>query len=218
MIMLFEFTNQTILIMRKIVLVIAVVLFAAFAGNAQIKFGPKVGMNLSTITQKYGGISLDAKMLVGYHIGATLQADIASNFFIQPSILFSSKGSKYKDLPSEMGVNDFKIVANYIDVPIDFGYKFKTSNADILLMVGPYFAYGVGGYYEVNNLKEDSCWGSGEDDDAKPLDMGVNIGAGLEVSNFQFSIQYGFGLLNLSPQSGMTYKNNVLGISVAYLF
>lgn len=206
--------------MRKIVLALAVVLFAAFAGNAQIKFGPKLGMNLSTLSFKSGGASLDTKISIGYHVGATFQADIASNFFIQPSILFSSKGSKYKDLLLWEGfeVNDFRIVANYIDMPINVGYKLDVSGTNILFMAGPYFAYGVGGYIEAEGVKEDISWGSGEDDHFKPFDMGLNIGGGIEVNKFQFTIQYGLGLLNFSNESGLTNKNNVLSISVAYLF
>lgn len=202
--------------MRKIVLAFAVVLFAVFAGNAQIKFGPKVGMNLSTMTMKIkeGGISVDVntKMLLGYHIGATFQADLASNFFLQPSILFSSKGSKYD------AADNIKIVANYIDIPVNLGYKLNVGSIDILFLAGPYFAYGVGGYGEAEGEKADISWGSGDDDDFKPFDMGLNIGAGIEVNNFQFSMQYGVGLLNISPHSSITNKNNVLGISVAYLF
>lgn len=117
-----------------------------------------------------------------------------------------------------MEVNDFKIIANYIDVPINVGYKFKTSAVNILFMAGPYFAYGVGGSIKAVGLKKDISWGSGSNNDFKPFDMGLNIGAGIEVNSFQFSMQYGFGIVNFSNTSELTNRNNVLSLSVAYLF
>ena len=123
--------------MKKVFLVAAIAL-AAVAANAQVKFGPKVGLNFSTMSSKGGGFSADAKMRTGYQIGMVFQGDIAPNVFVQPSILFSSKGSKYDN-------TDTKVVANYIDVPVNFGYRINLGGANLNLLAGPYLAYGVGG-------------------------------------------------------------------------
>jgi len=49
--------------------------------------------------------------------------------------------------------------------------------------------------------------------------MGLNFGAGIEISSFQITAQYGLGLTNLAADSNDgTMKNKVFGISVAYLF
>jgi len=52
------------------------------------------------------------------------------------------------------------------------------------------------------------------------LDYGVNFGAGVNISGFLVSAQYGLGLANLSPGStgDGEIKNTVIGISLAYLF
>ncbi|TCN70712.1 porin family protein [Acetobacteroides hydrogenigenes] len=206
--------------MKKVFLVVAIAL-AAVAANAQVKFGPKVGLNFSTMSSKGGGFSADAKMRTGYQIGMVFQGDIAPNVFVQPSILFSSKGSKYDNGLIE------KVVANYIDVPVNFGYRINLGGANLNLLAGPYFAYGVGGKVTSTldvilgkiTVEEDIKWGSDKDKDHfKPFDMGINLGGGVEFNSFQVSLQYGFGLLNINPNSDITNKNGVLSLSAAFLF
>ena len=48
--------------------------------------------------------------------------------------------------------------------------------------------------------------------------MGLNLGGGFEFNNFQVSLQYGFGLLNVNANSDVTRKNGVLSLTAAYLF
>ena len=155
-------------------------------------------------------------MRTGYQIGMVFQGDIAPNVFVQPSILFSSKGSKYDN-------TDTKVVANYIDVPVNFGYRINLGGANLNLLAGPYLAYGVGGKITTDFIlvtKDRSIkWGTDKnEDDFKPFDMGINLGGGVEFNNFQVSLQYGFGLLNINPNSDITNKNGVLSLSAAFLF
>jgi len=53
----------------------------------------------------------------------------------------------------------------------------------------------------------------------KSFDFGLNFGAGIEISNFQISAQYGLGLTNLAPvtTNDAEMKVRVIGISMAYL-
>ena len=199
----------------KKVFFVAVAILAAVAGNAQVKFGPKVGLNFSTMSMD----GADEKMRTGCQVGMVFQGDIAPNVFIQPSILFSSKGSKYDG-------GDLKVVANYIDIPVNFGYRINLGGANLNLLAGPYLAYGVGGKISLSETKfgktvtveEDIKWGSDKnEDDFRPFDMGLNLGGGVEFNNFQVSLQYGFGLLNINPSSDITNKNGVLSLSAAFL-
>jgi hypothetical protein len=54
----------------------------------------------------------------------------------------------------------------------------------------------------------------------KPFDLGLNIGAGVEITKIIISANYGFGLTNLSPTTSNDekMKTRVFGLSVAYLF
>jgi hypothetical protein len=54
--------------------------------------------------------------------------------------------------------------------------------------------------------------------DFRRLDFGLNVGAGIELMNFQVGVKYGFGLSNMIAPHSKTDSNMVLGFSVAYLF
>jgi hypothetical protein len=199
---------------------LVIIMMLAFTGlQAQVKFGPKVGMNLSTMTLKSSGISFDPKMLVGFHAGLISEIGLADNLKLQPGILYSSKGSKYEITLFEETF-DFSMAPAFIEVPVNLMYSFGPGDTKFNVFAGPYFAYGIGGKYKSDGESEDISFGTSEDDDMKPFDIGVNFGVGVNIKGFLISAQYGLGLANLTTEdTGDTeIKNQVIGISVGYLF
>ena len=71
--------------MKKVLLIGAIALFGAM--NAQT-FGLKAGMNVSSVSES------NTKSKVGFYGGVLMNAPIATNFSIQPEILYSGKGAK----------------------------------------------------------------------------------------------------------------------------
>ncbi len=61
---------------------------------AQIKYGPKVGLNLSKLPN-YTEYIINQEIYSGYHFGAVSEFKLLGNLFLQPGILISNKGSKY---------------------------------------------------------------------------------------------------------------------------
>ena len=199
---------------------LVIIMMLAFTGlQAQVKFGPKVGMNLSTMTLKSSGISFDPKMLVGFHAGLISEIGLTDNLKLQPGILYSSKGSKYEITLFEETF-DFTMAPAFIEVPVNLMYSFGPGDTKFNVFAGPYFAYGIGGKYKSDGESEDISFGTSEEDDMKPLDIGVNFGVGVNIKGFLISAQYGLGLANLTTEdTGDTeIKNQVIGISVGYLF
>ncbi len=183
--------------------------------QAQIKVGPKVGLNLSTAKLSGMGISMNEKTLIGFNVGILFELPISGNLFLQPAISYSTKGSKYSVLSQE-----YKVSPSYIDIPVNVVYKFDLGVAKLLLNAGPYAAYGIAGTFDFGGDPVDIVFGNKETDDLKPLDFGLNIGAGVEISNIIVSVNYGLGLANLSPVTtdGEEIKSKVVGFSLAYLF
>jgi hypothetical protein len=202
----------------KSVLVL-VIMFAFSGAQAQVMFGPKAGMNLSTMTLKSSGISLDPKMVVGFHVGVISEIGLAENLKLQPGVLFTTKGSKY-ELTFLDQTYEFSIVPGSIEVPVNVLYSFGTGTVKLNLFAGPYFALGITGKSKSAGTTEDISFGSSADDDMKPFDFGLNIGAGVNINNILISAQYGIGLANLAPDTSndTEMKNKVIGISVGYLF
>jgi hypothetical protein len=184
--------------------------------HSQIKPEYIFGLNLSTMTLKTKGISSDPKILTGIHYGAFLEIPLKGNFTLQPGLLFSAKGSNYK-----IDTVEFSISPIYIEVPVIAVYSFGSDAVKISLFAGPYFACGIGGYKikSGGELKSIS-FGSGENNDLKPFDVGLNFGTGVNIKGFLISAQYGIGLANLSPLKTVDseMKNKVIGISISSLF
>lgn len=206
--------------LKRLSVIAILIAIVSFQTQAQVRFGPTVGANFSTMTLKSSGISIDPSSLIGLQAGILAEISFG-NFAVQPAFLYSMKGSKYKISSLDL---DIKMTPSYIEIPINAVYKIGAGPINVMLLAGPYFAYGIGGKYSVKSATEsvDQAikFGSGQDNDLKPLDIGLNLGAGIEISHFQLQAQYGIGLLNLAPvtDNGAEQKNKGVTISLAYLF
>ena len=196
---------------------LAILLTVAFTDlHSQIKPEYIFGLNLSTMTLKAKGISSDPKILAGIHYGAFLEIPLTGNFTMEPGLLFSAKGSNYKNDTLE-----FSISPIYVEVPLIAVYSFGSDAVKISLFAGPYFAFGIAGYkIEPGGDLKSISYGSGENNDLRPFDVGLNFGTGINIKGFLISAQYGIGLANLSPlkTDDSEIKNKVIGISISSLF
>jgi hypothetical protein len=184
--------------------------------EAQIKPGYIFGLNLSTIALKNNDISSNPNMPAGIHLGVFLDIPVKGNFTFQPALVFSAKGADY-------GIDsvDISMAPTYMEVPLIAVYSFGSDAVKISLFAGPYFAGGIGGYKIVaGGPLKDLNFGSGENDDLRFFDIGLNFGAGVNIGGLMISAQYGIGLVNISPVTtdDMEMKNKVIGISISSLF
>lgn len=198
--------------------------FLADPAFAQIKYGPKAGLNFSELPN-YTEYIINQQIYNGYHFGIISEFKLSGKLFLQPGLLISNKGSEYivgnNTGGNTTGFSNFQFSAFYADVPVNLAYKIGRASYKFLLLAGPQIGYGLTGKWEATyGTESDVHFGNGPEDDLKPFDYGVNIGAGLEAGRFQISSQYYIGLRTLStvtpPLEEQKYK--VLTISIAYLF
>jgi hypothetical protein len=198
---------------------IVVLLFVFSNMNAQVRFGIKGGANLSKMSMKSSGFSLDPKTLVGFHAGLISEIGLSGNLKLQPGVMFSTKGAKFEITILEQTA-EMSIAPGVIEVPVNLVYYLGEGKARLCLFAGPYVAYGFTGKTKSEGISEDINFGTSSEDDLKPLDYGANLGAGVSLGSFLITAQYGIGLANLSTitDSDVETKNTVIGISVGYLF
>jgi Outer membrane protein beta-barrel domain len=148
--------------MKKIVcnsLMAAMLLTVATAAQAQISFGPRVGLNLSNIHfDMKEGDGPKTKMLIGAQFGMALNARFG-NLSVQPALLYSMKGCKTDDTfeaTSTAGGQGVSISSvsktpitgttslGYVEIPINLMY---TTGGDkgFQVFAGPYIGFGIGG-------------------------------------------------------------------------
>jgi hypothetical protein len=214
---------------RKFLALSTVLALMAGAATAQSKttFGVRAGVNFTNINGEHAnGNDLDYKMKVGFHVGVNAEIPLADEFYLQPGVLFSTKGAKIDE------AGDPKINVSYIEVPVNFLYKADLGTGKLLMGVGPYVGFGIGGKVKGDgedvDIKFKNDLGEEElmDDNVytKRIDMGGNLLFGYEFSN-NFSVQLNaqLGLLNLDPKilgekPDSKSKNTGFGVSVGYRF
>ncbi|MCC6725823.1 MAG: PorT family protein [Saprospiraceae bacterium] len=221
--------------MKKFKFFFAVLLLAAIA---QISFaqglGIRGGVNFQNLNGKdANGDKLENDLLIGYHAGVTGEFSIAPDFYLQPGLLFSTKGAKTsQDIFGQTAESSLRV--GYLEVPVHFLYKPLLGEGHLILGFGPYVGVGLTGKgkldYAGNSQEfdvkfENKINGSTNDDYAyvRRFDMGGNLFFGYELANglyFQFNTQ--LGLINISPEvegatKDETKTNNTgFGLSVGY--
>lgn len=181
----------------------------------QIKFGYKIGLNLSTMTMKTSVKSFEPETMTGIHLGRIIDIPIKGNITLQSGLMFSAKGSIY-----EIDTTEFSLSPIYVEVPVRTVYSIGTDAIKISLFAGPYFACGIGGNKESGGKLKRISFGSGENRDIRLFDIGLDFGVGVKIKGLLISTQYGLGLTNLSSSTtgDSEMKSKVIGISITTLF
>ena len=209
---------------KKLALLFAATFAIAATSIAQTTFGVRAGVNFQNINGKdYDGSDLDNKLKVGFNIGANAEIPVAPEFYLQPGILFTTKGAKFS--------NDSKLNISYLEIPVNFLYKGALGSGKLLLGVGPYIAFGLGGKVKGDNYSRDLKFKNevtltefAANPSVKRIDAGGNLLAGYEFSNklsFQLNAQLGMLKINskiTNPNMDGKYRNTGFGISAGYRF
>jgi len=206
----------------KKVLLSAVAMLIAGLSFGQVKWGVVAGPNFSSSTVKAGGDKETSDLLVGVRAGITADLPLADEFFIGTGLLYAGKGGKNKDN------SDFKTTLSYLQLPILFTYKPQVGSGNLVLGVGPYLAYGLGGKHKggIGNLTGDL---KAFDDESGPyklkrFDAGAGIQVGYELpQGLYFGLNTDLGLVNVASESTLagqdfSWKNTSFGVSVGYKF
>lgn len=202
----------------------------ALGSKAQsVTYGVRAGINFQNINGKeYNGTDTDNKLKTGINIGVNAEVPVAPDFYVQPGLLFSTKGSKSKV------DSDIKIRLSYLEIPINLLYKPTLGPGKLLLGFGPYIAFAVGGKYTDANGKDYDFKFKNEISASeylsgtpyvKRMDFGGNLLAGYELSSkLSFQLNAQLGMVKINPKiTGVSndktkYKNTGFGFSVGYRF
>lgn len=181
------------------------IVFATTVQAQHVNVGIKAGLNLYNIKN-----SNDSKydMKPGLHAGLLGHIHVNKNFAIQPELLFSAQGAKYKT----SGV-DTKLNLNYLNVPIMLQYMFDNG---FRLEAGPQLGLLLTAKADDGTTKTDIK------SDLKPVDLGLGFGIGyIHVpSGFGVDARYNLGLSNINDNdnNGVKSFNRGFQVGVFYLF
>lgn len=185
-------------------------------------FGVRAGVNFQNITgNDASDDDLENDLATGFHVGVNAEIPVGTGFYLQPGVLYSTKGANWS--------NGSKVKVNYLEVPVNFIYKPVLGTGNLLLGFGPYVAFGMGGKAEDANGNVANVVFNNEldvtepDAQFRPIDAGGNLLAGYEFAN-KFSVQLNaqLGLVNINPETVSNdrarWRNTGWGLSLGYRF
>lgn len=219
----------------KAIALIAACLLTGYLSNAQSKkaaaggttFGIRAGVNFQNLNGEFLNQDLDNKIKTGFNVGVNVEIPLADEFYLQPGLLFTTKGADLDDN------NNSKFNISYLELPVNFLYKPLLGTGHLLLGVGPYAGYAVGGKIKRDNgdidLEFDSKLSGAEairyGYTIRRFDFGGNLLVGYEFSNrLSAQLNAQLGLTNISPKTdGLSTsdnhtKNTGFGVSLGYRF
>ncbi len=215
-------------------LMIATVLFVieTKAQDSKPTFGIRFGGHLTKITGKDSqGNPLEQDLKLGAGIGVNIELPIAPNFYFQPGLLFSNKGSKITEIRNATTVTSTAYIT-YVEVPLNVMYKPQLGTGNLLIGIGPYIAYGIIGQVrekpgssEKIKFKNTVASTDPVGNYLKPLDVGASMLIGYQFKTrflVQLNAQRGFIGIHPKfedrPDDKSSYKNAGFGISIGYRF
>lgn len=185
----------------------AAMLFSANSAEAQVKFGIKGGLNVTSMS--LDSKVLDAENRAGFFIGPTLKFTLpVVGLGIDASALYDQREAKAKaEVEGAEVESNFKTQS--VNIPINVRYGFGLgSTASIFLFAGPQFGFNVGDKNQ-SIFKDMGEWR------LKSSTFSVNVGVGaMLLSHLQLSANYNIAC----GKTGETTVSDVAGETVQQMF
>lgn len=165
----------------SIVFLVAAMLFAANA-NAQIKFGLKGGLNVTSMS--FSEEDFDASNKTGFFVGPMVKVTVPIvGLSFDAAALYDQKEADVK-YAAEGELGKVNVKQQSINIPVNVRYGFGLSSlANIFLFAGPQWGINVGN----KNFK----WNESSSYSLKKSNFSVNVGAGVTLLNhLQVSANY----------------------------
>ncbi len=198
--------------MKKILLAAIAAVVCVGGAFAQLSMGPKVGLNVSSITGD------GSQYRAGVNVGIFANYRINSLFAIQPEFLYSMQGSAFDDVTVLNQTIESNYTSHYIDIPVLLKiYPWRGLN----VQVGPQFGFCVDDEYKLKVGKEEVSTNDlkqyGYDEKANTFDFAIAVGLGYEFDfGMTIDARYNWGLTKIYEDDNA--KNSVFMISLGYKF
>lgn len=200
--------------MKKLILTAIVGLAANFATAQNINFGLKAGAVFNTDKGEVWNdatsniFKKDGKAATGFQAGALARVSLAG-IYIQPELLYTQFKNEYN-----VEGRNLDVTKKRMDIPVNVGKRFL---GIAHVQAGPVFSY----YFD-DKLSVKEFTTAKQDE----FNVGMQIGAGVEVSKLLFDLRYEFGLGKVGSEivNGNNREFNtenrpqMLNLTVAYLF
>ena len=162
--------------MRAIFLSIVTFILFSLCNPGFSQLSIRGGMNLSNISIEDGSISVETDSKAGLQMGLMYSIGIGRRIALRPGAIFSVKGYKFLDTSVNL---------EYLEMPLSLILYLGGGRDGLFIELGPYAGAALD-----NDLGDIG-------DKLKTLDLGFNVGFGLELGNIGAGLTYGYGVGNI---------------------
>ena len=191
--------------MKKTILILTIVVCAAFASMAQVlpnfQFGIKGGLDVASVSTSAGS-TLSSNNQAGYLAGVWARVG-ALGFNFQPELYYTSKSENF---------DNGAVQANFksIDLPLLLGGKIGAFGLGARFYTGPVISFAID-----KNNSFSSALAQAKTLDYKDQNYAWQFGAGLDIKAVSFDLRYEAGLTSHS-YNGASGKLNLFSLTIAY--
>jgi Outer membrane protein beta-barrel domain len=166
-------------------------------------FGVKGGLNIYNMHNSNGTYY---NPLAGVHVGGLSHIHITDHWAVQPELVFSTQGAKFRNAGTETRYN-----LSYVNVPVLAQYMF---NNGFRVQAGPQIGFLVHASSRNNELKQHMM------DDYNKVDLAFTGGASYQIPNSGFGLdaRFNIGVTDISKNSAVNTTNRGFQAGVFYLF
>jgi OOP family OmpA-OmpF porin len=220
--------------MKGFVIAFVLVFGINFSTHAQARIAIEGGVNESTVLEtsnqpNFSNLKNGYLPRVGFHIGFMADLPLApkSKFYFQPCIEFSNKGRKFSqsNKAGDTATTATQFV-NYIDLPLDFVYKFALAKKVALIVgLGPYLSFFYSGQESSTTIGPNNYYTSTSTSNLNTgtgpgkyttFDYGMDVLTGVYLGGSFITANYSRGLQNFyqDPTYAGSFKNQVIGLTL----
>lgn len=201
--------------MKKVLstFVILACLWVAMPAQAQLKFGLKGGLNISTLSFSQDVVKGDNR--TGFFVGPMAEVTLPIlGLGFDVAALYNQDGAK-ATINAEGESFSTTQTLKSIEIPLNLKWSFGLGSAlGAYVAAGPQFGFNIGGGHFTEAFDVKSCYTT------------FNVGAGVKlIRHIQVGLNYNFGISELAKSVSDEYqgpaidmKKNTWQISLAYLF
>lgn len=193
---------------------LAISMIMALPANAQVKFGLKGGLNLTSMSLS-GEELTDPSNRTGFFVGPTVKFTLPIvGLGVDASVLYDQRSAEVKNKKEVKK----EIKQQSVNVPINLRYGFGLSSmASAFIFAGPQFGFNVG--------DKDYKWDDQSNYTLKKSNLSINVGLGvILIDHLQLSANYNIACGKTADVSvidvakKLKSHNNAWQIGLAYYF
>lgn len=201
-------------------LVTIIFIGSAYTQKKSPSFAVSAGISSSFYFTDDNSSSSSSDFKTGFTAGISARFPTGVHWAIEPGLFFVQKGGIENFEDGAVGTVKATTTLNYLELPVDMYYSKRDR---FFFGFGPSFGFALSGKTKFENGSDAESislkFGSGDDDDLKSLDIGINLLGGFQFQNSLFiALNIDTGINNLSNVEGTSYSNAFMGIRLGYTF